>query len=98
MQIIPTIKIGGIKYIVKVVPDEDFDGKTGAEIVANKKLIKVLKGDKDFMFQSFWHEIVHAINMELDEPMVEFLAQALYQIIVDNPKLFLDGGDKHGHN
>lgn len=31
-------------------------------------------------------EILHIINWKLDEPTVEFLAQAIYQIIKDNLK------------
>jgi len=38
------------------------------------------------------HEILHAINNELDHDKVELYAEAIYQVIVDN-KLHFDGKD-----
>lgn len=34
------------------------------------------------------HEILHACNISMDEVKVEFLAQALYQVIIDNNLVF----------
>ncbi len=96
MNIPNQVKVGGIKYRVKIVDSEDFDGKTGAQIISDKSLIKVLKGDRAFMEECFLHELFHAINMEFEETIVEFFSQSLYQIIVDNPTLFkeqLKGGE-----
>lgn len=39
------------------------------------------------------HEILHCANNSMDEVKVEFLAQALYQAIIDN-KLVFDGKDE----
>lgn len=39
------------------------------------------------------HEILHSINNSMDEVKIEFLAQTLYQVIIDN-KLVFDGKDE----
>jgi hypothetical protein len=94
MQIPKNIKIGGIRYTVKVVDTEHIDNKAAGEINTEKCTMKILKGNQHFMNVTFLHEIIHAINMELAEETVEFLAQSLYQVVSDNPKIF-EGGVKY---
>ena len=36
---------------------------------------------------TLFHELIHAMNFELDETMTEFLAQGIYQILNDNNML-----------
>lgn len=93
MQIPSNIKVGGIRYKVKVVGTDDIGDKTAGQINTEKCTMKVLKGDPQFMHVTFLHEILHAINMEFGEETIEFLAQSLYQVIADNPKIF-EGGVK----
>jgi hypothetical protein len=90
MNIPNQIKVGGIKYKISIVED-GINEHAAAEINTEKCTIKIRKGNPQFMAVSFWHEILHAINMEMPEERVEFLAQALNQIAVDNPKIF-EGG------
>jgi hypothetical protein len=96
MNIPSKIKVGGIIYKVKVVDPGDFDDKVGAQISTERCWIKVMRADPQFMKQAFWHELFHAMNMEMEEEKVEFLAQAIMQIMVDNPKLFEGGDATHG--
>jgi len=99
MNIPSKLKVGGIIYRVEVVKADEFGEKSAALISTEKCLIKILEGDPQFMQQAFWHELVHAINMEIEEEKVEFLAQALMQVTVDNPQLFekkRKRGDRHG--
>lgn len=81
------LKIGGLVYDVTIV-GEDLLPEQAGDIVSNKKAIRILKSDDDFMFITLLHEIFHAINMEMPEERIEFLAQAFFQVVVDNPKLF----------
>lgn len=88
MNIPNKVKVGGITYKVRVVAPEEMEEKTGGMISTERCWIKVLKAETPFMEQTFLHELLHAINMELGEETTEFLAQALYQVIVDNPRIF----------
>lgn len=86
---IPTrIKIGGIVYTVKQVEKISREDEEAGLITGEEQQIELRKGKPDFMHETFLHEIFHAINMELPEREVEFLAQAMYQIIKDNPRVF----------
>ena len=101
MNIPKTIKVGGLQYKVRILDDGEFDGKTGGEISVDRGWIKLVKGDRQFMEQTLIHELFHAINMEMSEETIEFLAQAIYQVVVDNPNIFSvnksKGGEaKHG--
>lgn len=35
-------------------------------------------------YETLWHEIMHAVNGELSENDIEFLAQAITQVLLDN--------------
>jgi hypothetical protein len=94
LNIPKVIKIGGIRY--KVIVKENVDAENAVACIdTERQEIQLQKAVRASMECNFIHEIFHAINVSLDEEKVEFLAQAMYQIIVDNPKMF--GGDKiHG--
>jgi hypothetical protein len=96
MNVPKQIKIGGFRYKVRVVDGSELDSKTGAVIDGPHCFIKLMRGDESFMHQSLLHEMFHAINMELPEETVEFLAQSLYQVIADNPQMFEGGDVQHG--
>ena len=89
MQIPDKIKIGGITYDIKLV--DNLVDKCG-EFDLSKLNITIEKASQEAMELTFIHEILHAINNEVKEIEIEFYAQALYQIIKDNPKLFMEGG------
>lgn len=88
MHIPNRIKIGGLTYTVKQVEKVSRDDNEAGLIVTEDQSIELRKGKPDFMHITLLHEIIHGINMELPEVEVEFFAQALYQVIKDNPKMF----------
>lgn len=92
MRIPEKIKIGGLDYTVETV--NEIDGDCVGKIYYQDLKIKVENSQPDFMALTFWHEILHAINGEMKETDIEFLAQALYQVIKDNPHMFKEGGDR----
>lgn len=98
MQIPKKVKVGGIRYTVKIVDEHDIDSEAAALIEVEKCQIKILKGNPQFMGRVFLHEVIHAMNMELTEERVEFLAQAFYQLIADNPKIFEGGEERHDNS
>ena len=59
------------------------------------KKIKLEEGDKDFMALTLMHEILHAMNAEINEVQIEYMAQGFCQVIKDNPTLFSRGGVQH---
>ncbi len=87
LQIPKKVKVGGLTYTVAIVPEMD-DKNCVGRTDFNKLLIRVEKGQPDFMQLVFLHEVLHAINAEWEDERVEFLAMALQQLIHDNPKIF----------
>lgn len=87
MQIPSTVKVGGLTYGIEIVNKMDDDSCVGKTYFQDLK-IKIEKAEKPFMELTFLHEILHAMNAELKETDIEFLAQSLYQVLVDNPKIF----------
>lgn len=81
-----SIKVGGLNYSVEIVKDID-DGCVGKILYKDQK-IKILEAQSDFMVLTFIHEVLHAMNAEVNEIHTEFLAQALCQFIKDNPAVF----------
>jgi len=87
MQIPKKLKVGGLRYDIRVCTEDELPDVAG-DFTSNKKLIRLLKADNDYMCVTLLHEILHAMNMEMPEERIEFLAQGLYQVIADNPILF----------
>jgi hypothetical protein len=94
MQIPKTIKVGGLTYSVEVVESLG-EGAVG-RINYPQQSIKIEKAKEDFMLLTFWHEIFHAMNAEINEVQIEYMAQALTQFVRDNPNCFKEGGDLSG--
>jgi len=88
MLIPEKLKVGGLIYDIKIVGEDLLRAEAG-DITTNKKLIRILQADDDFMFITLLHEIFHALNMEMPEERIEFLAQGLFQVMVDNPEVFV---------
>ena len=92
MKIPHAIKIGGLKYRVRIVKEIDKKDESAGETDSQKLIISLLSGQKQQALEvSFLHDMFHAINLNLDEKEVEYLAMALYQVIRDNPGLFKYG-------
>lgn len=95
MNIPNKLKVGGLTYSIEIANSID-DEDCAAFIDIQKLKIKVEKADPAAMQHNFIHEMIHAINSEIPEETVEYMAMLLYQIIVDNPLLFKGGGEKNG--
>lgn len=89
MQIPKTVKVGGLTYRVEVVDKMD-DDTAVAKTYFQDLTIKIGKAEPGFMQQVFLHELLHVINGEMKETLVEFLAMSLYQVVKDNPGIFSD--------
>jgi len=84
MKIPNKIKILAHNYLVKEIDGLADDGSLNwleNTILINKKLPQSRKEAVLF------HEILHAINGEIDEKEVEFLTQTIYQILNENKLL-----------
>lgn len=98
MNIPKKLKIGGIYYNIKQVDKISHSDEEAGLFMAEDQIIQLKKGKSEFMHQTLLHEIFHGINMELGESATEFLSQAFFQVIQDNPTLFQHnkkGGVKH---
>ena len=100
-MIIPkSIKIGGHTYRVEITNRFDLGrDNVSAEILYNELVIRVSPDQaRQKMESDLLHEVIHGLYHHLgyvqredakEEKEVEELAQALYQVIQDNPELFM---------
>lgn len=85
MKIPKNLKIGGCTYTIKIVPRAQMDVSNFAEIEQGAGEILIAQELKqDQKEASLFHEILHAINLKIGEKDVEFISQALYQVLRDN--------------
>ena len=94
MKIPKKIKIGGhivtVKVVDKVAEDPEVQQWAGGW-TESQNLIEIRAGQAQSQKEvTLIHEILHCINLQLNHDHVEFLSQALYQVIKDN-KLYFDG-------
>lgn len=87
MKIPKILKIGGYYITVRVTPDVPNDNCGQFDIKKNEMLLHANQ-EPTQLEASLIHEILHAINITLDENQVEFISQALYQVIKDNNLVF----------
>jgi len=83
------IKIGGITYTIRFIPDEELSENNNCGKLDRDK-DEILIGESLSLgnkLLSFLHEMVHAINGELEEEEVESIAVGLHQVLVDNELL-----------
>lgn len=94
MKIPNQIKIGGKIYAVEKVKDADLSMMNcTAEIDYRKCEIRIYPSAQQKMETDFMHEVMHAIFAHLgykkhNEKQIDELANALYAVIQDNPKMF----------
>lgn len=85
MKIPKSIKILAHNYSIKeidgIIDSENRNGEIEHTILLNKRLCQT---EKEL---TLFHEIIHAINGEISEENVEFLAQCLYWVLKDNDLL-----------
>lgn len=98
MNIPQSVKIGGKVYRVEIT-DKLTLGKVNvtAEIDYTELVIRVHPNARGKMEADFWHELVHGILDHLgyrnhNEKKVDEMANALYMVIRDNPKMFGKSG------
>lgn len=98
MNIPQSVKIGGKVYRVEIT-DKLTLGKANvtAEIDYTELVIRIHPNARGKMEADFWHELVHAILDHLgyrnhNEKKVDEMANALYMVIRDNPKMFGKSG------
>ena len=86
MNIPKSLKVGGHTFKVELVSGDKLNGVADMSLETGKIRIS------NFLTQTqqecaLFHEILHAINLEFDEVIVEFLAQNIYQVLADNKLL-----------
>lgn len=95
MKLPKKLKIGG--HTVKLEVVEEMQGEhpnAAGGWTESQNLIQIRKSQTGSQKEvTLIHEILHAINYNFTEEQVEFLSQALYQVIKDN-KLHFDGKDE----
>ncbi len=100
MNIPQTIKIGGKVYRVEITDNLTLGkANVSAEIDFAELVIRIHPNAKGKMEADFLHEIVHGILDHLgykhhSEKKVDELANALYMVIKDNPKVFGKSGQQ----
>ena len=94
MNIPKKIKVGGKTYRVEITNKLDLGiSCVSAEILYGELVIRVSPQAKEKMESDFLHEVMHAIFDHLgyrnhDEKQIDEIAQSLYMVIQDNPKMF----------
>ena len=88
MNIPKKIKVGGRTIDVKIVepthPKLDNNRDNGCYSTIDNVIYLSSDCHKEQLPAVFLHEVLHAVNVDLDETIVEFLAQSLYQVLHDN--------------
>lgn len=96
MNIPKKLKVGGLHYDVEITNQMHLGAaNVSAEIMYDELKIRVAPNPEGRMQEDFLHEMLHAIFHGLgyrdhDEKKIDELAQALYAVIVDNPKMFAE--------
>ena len=99
MNILKKIKIGGKIYKIKQTNNLANGLGYSGEIIYNDLVINIRPCSNGEMKHTLLHEMFHGIFEHLgynehDEKLIDGLANALYMIIEDNPKMFEKEGNK----
>ena len=100
MRIPKKLKIGGMVYTVEITDNlNSGSNNSSAEISYRDLIIRVCPMARARMESSFLHEVIHGMAdamgfVEHDEKLVDALSQMLYQVIQDNPEMFLPDEDE----
>lgn len=99
MNIPDKIKIGGLVYSVEQTENITFGHEYGGEIHFKDLKINIRPTSRRRREACFLHEVMHAIFDNLgykdhDEKELDALSNALYALIVDNPKMFYEKQDE----
>lgn len=84
MKIPHQLKIGGHRYKILLVDPEDIERDCGHQNRA-RNVIKIRRDlPQSQLEETLIHEVLHAINGDLKEETVDFLAMAIYALLKDN--------------
>ena len=87
MKLPQQLKIGG--HEIKVVLTNDQEDRLHGETNYNDNTITLNnKLSPSQIVATFYHEWLHTINTELDHEKIEYLAQAIAQLHIDNDIYF----------
>lgn len=86
MNIPKKLKIGGHQFRVELVEGNNLDeDNTCGKCDKNKNTILISKSLSQSQKEvTLFHEIIHAVNGELEEEIVDSLAEQLYQVLSAN--------------
>lgn len=84
MKIPKKLKIGGHQYVVQFVKEFDKCGVTNRDKGTISISAELPKSQQE---ATFLHEMLHAINNELDHPLLDSLSEQLYQALSENRML-----------
>lgn len=90
MKIPTRIKICALWYDVKQVNPSEIDSESfhAGDCDDHTQTIRISKTMSQEMKEvTLLHEILHAIDIQLDHDLVELLSQALYQVLKENKLL-----------
>lgn len=100
MKIPNSVRIGGIEYTVRYIPDlNDGVNMLYGEINYNDCLINLSETHgtaHEHRCVTLWHEILHGIRehscmeIEDEEAIVDMFARGIYQVLQDNGRRFYD--------
>ncbi len=102
MNIPKKIKIGGFEYAVERTEQSFVSEGTaldGVHNFAEKKIVVAENGCEEYQEMVFMHEICHGIiahylpGLDSEEEFVEQFSKGLYQVVVDNPCVFVVSAD-----
>lgn len=77
------IKILGHEYILRLVDNEELDS-FGQQHNARNWIRLRKDAPQSQLEEGFLHEVLHAVDSELDHDLVELLAQAIYCVLKEN--------------
>ncbi len=86
MKLPHSLKIGA--YTFKVILVKEWEGEHLGKCDYDEETISIRASlSQTGKEQTLFHEILHAINSELDHALLESLSQQLYQVLKDNRML-----------
>lgn len=90
MQIPKRVKVGGVWYDV-IIADEwhggggiEFDGETVQDQEHGNVIYIASYLSQEAQEETFFHEILHALNSTMDHEFLDSLSEQLYQVFKDN--------------
>lgn len=86
MKIPKTLRIGAVLWTVQQVPPDEFDGGSACGDTNRALALIRINHDlpEDMKEQTFMHELLHAIDFQLDHDVVELMAALLHQVFSAN--------------